>query len=74
MVATNASVAITAGSEKKEQEMPYVDVKKASDLLKAAYDLLKKSEVENLKRSADYLKESILLLSRKPSESATNKR
>mgnify|MGYP001136900582 CR=1 FL=1 len=39
--------------------MPDTDVKKALVLLKEAHELLKKSEVDNLIKSADYLNESM---------------
>ncbi|MDT8421246.1 MAG: hypothetical protein RQ754_12520 [Desulfuromonadales bacterium] len=39
--------------------MSEIDVQRAMDLLKKAHELLKNSEVENLRKSADYLKQSI---------------
>lgn len=45
--------------------MPDNDVKEALDLLKKAHALLDSSEIDNLKKSASYLKESILCLSQK---------
>lgn len=39
--------------------MPNTDIKKALSLLKEAYEILKTAENNNLKKSADYLKESI---------------
>ena len=54
--------------------MPNADVKKALELLKVAHDLLQDSELENLKRSAGYLKESIQWLGRQRAGLAANKR
>jgi len=42
-----------------EQDMSNTDIKKALSLLKEAYDILKNADNRNLKKSADYLKESI---------------
>lgn len=44
--------------------MPETNIKKAMELLKQAHDVLNKSEVENLKKSAEYLEKSILWLNR----------
>jgi hypothetical protein len=39
--------------------MSEIDVQRAMNLLNDAHELLKNSEVENLRKSADYLKQSI---------------
>ena len=52
--------------------MPDTDVKKALELLKAAHNLLISSEVENLKKSANYLKESIHWLNQQHSGRGEN--
>lgn len=39
--------------------MAEMEIHKAMTLLVRAHDMLKESEVENLRKSADYLKESI---------------
>lgn len=52
--------------------MPDTDVNKALVLLKEAHELLKKSEVENLKKSAEYLNESIQWLRLQHSGEADN--
>lgn len=44
--------------------MPDTDVQKALELLRKAHDLLGESELDNLKRAASYLKESIEWLNR----------
>jgi hypothetical protein len=52
--------------------MSDTDVQKALALLREAHDLLKESQVENLKKSASYLEESIVWLKKKHSEAADN--
>lgn len=54
--------------------MPDTDVKKALTLLKEARELLRGSEVENLQKSADYLKDSIQWLNLQHSGRADNTR
>ena len=52
--------------------MPDTDVKKALELLKEAHRLLNSSEIENLKTSAGYLRESIQWLGRQHREKTEN--
>jgi len=48
--------------------MSNTDVKKALILLQQAHDILAESTVENLRKSADYLEQSIEWLNRKGSD------
>lgn len=52
--------------------MPDTDIRKALELLNEAKTLLKASECENLKKSANYLVESIELLKKHKSGSGRN--
>jgi len=72
--ASNVSAAIIAGPDSWGLNMPDTDVQKALGLLKEARELLKNSEVGNLKKSAGYLKESIQWLSLQHSGEADNVR
>lgn len=46
--------------------MPDTDIKKALILLQQAHDILAESTVENLRKSAEYLEQSIEWLNRQP--------
>lgn len=50
--------------------MPDTDVREALELLKKAHQLLKDSDIENLKKSSDYLRESIQCLNRNKQETS----
>lgn len=54
--------------------MPDTDIQKALELLKEAHRLLNGSEIENLKTSAGYIKESIQWLNRQHAGHADNTR
>lgn len=53
--------------------MPETDVKRALELLRNAHDLLNESKIENLKKSASYLEESIYWLERQKTKKTVDK-